>query len=160
MTQTIETKKTMNVRIETLPAMRVASVLGFGTEPEHQAESKLEQWIAANNILADGVKHRTFGFNNPDPTPASPNYGYELWVMVGPDARGNDEVKVYDFAGGQYAVTRCVLRDITPAWMQLVAWVEQSAYAFGKGQCLEEHLGAGRPDLDSEFDIYLPVVKR
>jgi DNA gyrase inhibitor GyrI len=160
MTQTIENKTTLNVRIETLPAMRVASALGFGTEPEYQSWTKLTRWMEANNILSDGAPHRYFGFNNPDPSPASPNYGYEQWVTVGPEASGDDEVKVFDYAGGQFAVTRCVLRDITPAWMQLVAWVEQSPYAFAKGQCLEEFLGEGRPDLDKAFDLFLPVVKR
>lgn len=160
MSQTIESKTTLNVRIETLPAMRIASTLGFGTEPEHQSWTKLARWVEANHILNDGMAHRYFGFNNPDPSPASPNYGYEQWVTVGLNARGDDDVKVTDFAGGEYAVVRCVLRDITPAWMQLVAWVEQSPYAFANGQCLEEYLGEGRPDLDKEFALYLPVVKR
>lgn len=160
MSQTIESKTTLNVRIETLPAMRVASALGFGAEPEYQSWTKLARWMEANNILNDGAVHRYMGFNNPDPSPASPNYGYEQWVTVGPNARGDDEVKVFDYAGGEYAVLRCILRDITAAWMQLVAWVEQSPYAFAKGQCLEEYLGEGRPGPDNEFDLYLPVVRR
>ncbi|NNK92581.1 MAG: MerR family transcriptional regulator, partial [Acidimicrobiia bacterium] len=67
-----------DVRIVELEAMRVAAALGFGPEPESEAWGKLMTWARATNHL-DGTQ-RYFGFNNPNPMPGSPNYGYEQWM--------------------------------------------------------------------------------
>ncbi len=84
-----------NVRLTRLENMRVASLHGFGTEPELQAWEKLVNFAGARGYLKDLAHHRIFGFNNPDPTPGSPNYGYELWITVESggfcDRRGGDQ---------------------------------------------------------------------
>jgi hypothetical protein len=52
--------------------------------------------------------YRTFGFNNPDPSPGSPNYGYEIWLGVGPDVEESPPIEIKQVVLGKYAVTRCV----------------------------------------------------
>jgi len=71
------------VRIVNLEPMRVASFHGFGPSPEHLAIQKLADWAAPRGYLVDRKQHRIFGFNNPNPSHGSPNYGYELWLVVG-----------------------------------------------------------------------------
>ena len=71
-----------DIRTVDLEPMQVVSALGYGESPEEQAwelilgfakDSKVDPW--------DG-DHRLFGFNNPDPSPGSPNYGYEQWITA------------------------------------------------------------------------------
>ena len=133
----------MNVQIVQLPPMRVASVHGFGSSPEIQAWNKLATWTKARGV--EQTRYRIFGFNNPDPSPGSPNYGYEFWVTVGEDVAGDDVAEIKQVAGGLYAVLRCEVKGdfekIGQDWRQLVAWRENSRYHMGQHQWLEEHLG-------------------
>lgn len=152
------------VRIIKLDPMRVASVHGFGQQPESEAWQKLVAWAKPQGLLDAPEKHRIFGFNNPSPAPGSPNYGYEFWMMVEADVRPEGEVEVKTFLGGLYAVTRCEVRnapgDSIPAtWKQLVRWCEGSQYRSARHQWLEEHLSS--PDAPEGFvlDLYLPIAE-
>ena len=90
----------LEVRFEQLPPMRVASFHGFGPSPEPVAWEKLAAWARPKGYLADPAHHRVFGFNNPDPSPSSPNYGYEFWIQVGPEVQPEPDVPIKEFAGG------------------------------------------------------------
>ena len=68
------------VKIIKLPPMRVACVNGFGDGPEGIAFDKMKAWAQAHNLLERS--HRLFGYNNPDPSPGSPTYGYDVWLTV------------------------------------------------------------------------------
>ena len=148
----------LDVRVVKLEPMRVASAYGFGTSPEEEAWRKLLAWAQAKGVLTDDV--RFFGFNNPNPSPGSPNYGYEQWMTVGPDVTPEGDIRIQDFAGGLYVVTRCKLTNIGAAWRQLVEWCEDSEHTWIMTiQCLEESI----TPLDTPFeevvmDLYLPIV--
>jgi len=163
----------LGVKIIQLEPMRVATTLGFGTTPEIIAWNKIISYAKMYNYLDDLKSHRFFGFNNPSPSPGSPNYGYEQWMTVGPEAQADKDISILDFAGGTYAVARCEgLENIGTVWQNLVAWHEDSQYLKPPNyyQCLEEVLN---PEVfitteghfnDSEdahrqvrFDLYLPV---
>lgn len=163
----------LEVKIMRLEPMRIASTLGFGTTPEILAWNKIIAYAKLHNYLDDLKFHRFFGFNNPSPSPGSPNYGYEQWITVGPEAQAENDVSILDFEGGTYAVVRCEgLENIGKAWQNLVAWQEDSQYLKPPNyyQGLEEVLN---PEVfitpeglfnDSEdsyrqvlFDLYLPV---
>ncbi len=150
---------TEDVRIVRLEPMRVAAALGFGPEPEGQAWEALTRWAeAAGLALTD---HRLFGFNNPSPTPGSPNYGYEQWLVLKGEAAPSAAVQVKPFAGGLYAVMRCAGTPNPEIWQSLVRWREASPYRAAHHQWLEELL---TPDLlgqweKVEFDLYLPIAE-
>lgn len=154
-----------DVRIVTLPPMRVAMTYGFGPGPEGIAWDKMNDFLRLSNVLEDGQTHRFLGFNNPSPTPGSPNYGYEQWITVGPDTAAQGEAKIKEFGGGLYAVMHCKLKVIGEAWQQLVAWRESSPYRNSRHQWLEEALtppihGTDNIDWDNvEMDLYLPIAK-
>ncbi len=155
----------LEVRIIRLDPIRVAASHGYGPGPEGIAWEKIGAYIQKNHLLEDGQTHRFFGFNNPEPSPGSPNYGYEQWVTVGPDAQPDGEIQVKEFGGGLYAVTRTTLAEITQTWHQLFLWREQSPYRFGSQQWLEESVDWA-PDRTPEsvgpenilLDLYLPIV--
>ncbi len=149
------------VRIVKLEPLRVASFHGFGPNPERLAAEKLAAWAGPRGYLADRPRRRIFGFNNPSPSAGSPNYGYEFWIVVGPEVEATPEVPVLEFAGGLYAVTRCQgVEKIGPTWGRLVQWLSDSRYGHAGHQWLEEHLNPAFPAADEELllDLYAPIA--
>lgn len=151
------------VRIVRLEAMRVAAAHGFGQNPEELAWSKILAFAKRNDLLDTPTGPRFFGFNNPGPSPGSPNYGYEQWITVGPEAEGDDDVTIKEIPSRLYAVARCGgLESIGEDWKRLVIWFEESPYKkpahYYEG--LEELLVP--PDSayeDFVFDLYLPIAE-
>ena len=147
----------LDVRIVTMPPLRVAAFHAFGAGPETSA------WAKPKGYMDKPGEQRIFGFNNPDPTPGSPNYGYELWIVVGPEVQAEAGFTIKRFAGGLYAVTRCPVcdpwQDIPSTWKKLVAWAEDSTYHTARHQWLEEHLTApGNPDVQFVLDLHMPIA--
>lgn len=148
------------VRIVELTPMRVASVLGFGEQPEYQAWKKLQDFASGRGYFKDRKEHRIFGFNNPDPSAGSPNYGYEYWICVEPDTQAEGDAQIKEFEGGLYAVAHCEIRAgnfqvITATWKRLVEWVDDSNYHPAGHQWLEEHLSP--PGENFSLDLYMPI---
>jgi len=150
----------LDVRIVELPPMRVASFYGFGSGPEMQAWQKMATWATEHGLTA-GV--RLFGFNNPNPSPGSPNYGYEFWLTVGPEVEPDPaaDMTIKTLPGGLYAVTRCKgAENITDTWRELAAWCEDSPYRHAARQWLEEHFAPIKEELSLEdftLDLYLAI---
>ena len=87
----------LDVRIAKLEPMRVAWVNGYGEQPEGEAWRKILAFANAQNLLDDLKARRFFGYNNPDPSPGTPNYGYDQWITVGPEISSQDEIQIKDF---------------------------------------------------------------
>lgn len=149
-----------------LPAMTVASSLGFGAQPEAEAMGILLEWASMTGITGLNER-RFFGFNNPDPVPGSPNYGYEQWIAVEEGTPDSQRVSIKSFPGGHFAVKDCKGLPMPDKWAELVQWVEDSPHEMVNGPCLEECLTpeyllepASVPDLLEEamhFLLYIPV---
>ncbi len=153
----------MDVKIKLLPAIKVASTLGFGSGPELEAWEKMFRFLKGQGLWEqmDGLEF--YGFNNPDPMPGSPNYGYEQWVVI-PETieEASGEVEIKTFPGGLYAVTRCIgIMNIYPTWQKLVAWREDSAYQHAGHQWLEKWVNPSKDGIDESqavMDLYLPIT--
>lgn len=152
----------LDVRIVNLESMRVAAALGFGKEPEGIAFSKMNAFLKSKGLLDGyGAKYQSYGFNNPNPSPGSPNYGYEIWVTVPEDVEGEGDVSIKHLTGGLYAVTRFEnLENIGRIWQELVAWREGSPYKEACHQWLEHLLNPLEADYRKYmFDLYLPIKR-
>ena len=154
-----------DVRIIDMPTMRVASALGYGEHPEDLASQKISRFAAGLGLKPGDPDYRTFGFNNPDPSPGSPNYGYEMWLVLDPEAPAPEvleEISVKDIPPSKYAVTRFTgLQNIGRTWRELVAWFEDSPYNRPPSwcTCLEEVINPAETDPGKwVFDIYLPIT--
>jgi len=149
------------VSIVNLPPMRVASALGFGKEPEHQASTMITEFAKKAGIELDFNKIRMYGFDNPSPSAGSPHYGYEFWLPVDDSVEAIDPIQIKQFTGGMFATTRFTgLSNIGRVWGELVAWVENSPYAFGSDfcRCLEKNDTPFEQDPEKwTFDLYLSV---
>jgi DNA gyrase inhibitor GyrI len=150
----------LNVRIVKLEPMRVASAYGFGKEPEGQAGDKMTAFLKGKGLYEDySTKYQHFGFNNPDPSPGSPNYGYEIWVTIPEEVQPEGDIRIVGFCGGLYAVTRFEdLDKIGSTWKALVRWRENSKYRMGGHQWLEHLLTPKERDFHKfVFDLYMPI---
>jgi AraC family transcriptional regulator len=150
------------ISIVTLPPLRVVCVNGFGEGPEGQAFDKMRAWAKDHDLL--GTSYRLFGYNNPDPTPGSPNYGYDVWITVDASVQADGEAKIIDFPGGLYAILRVEVKDdfeqIGAGWQRLIRWREGSKYRHGSHQWLEEHIGPlDQMGGGNEFtlDLHMPI---
>lgn len=151
----------LQVRIVSMDPMRVARAIGFGASPEELAGAKMLAFMASRGLRFEDV--RWFGFNNPSPSPGSPNYGYEVWVTVGPDVQAEGDVTIKEIPARRYAVARCEgLSHIGEVWRRLVLWFEASPYRRPAHwhQCLENLLTPPAVSYEEYvFDLYLPIAE-
>lgn len=151
--------ETQAVKIQDLPPMRVASFIGFGNSPELPSLNKMIAWAKPKGLLDSPNLPRIFGFNNPDPSPGSPNYGYETWLVIPPDMVVDDDTIVKEIPAMKCATLHCPsVEVIMQHWHHLVTWVETSPYRTVGERCLEETFFKGfePPTLD-HFLLWLPV---
>ncbi|MBN2500529.1 MAG: GyrI-like domain-containing protein [Anaerolineales bacterium] len=151
----------LEVKIVKLEPMRVVSFHGFGEEPENIAFQKLREWAEPKGLLDDPLKNRVFGFNNPDPSPGSPNYGYEVWIEIEASMEVEEGLTVKEFGGGLYGVTRVVgVEHIGPGWGKLVAWRESSSHRCASHQWVEQSLTPGIvPEEEITLDLHIPIAE-
>jgi DNA gyrase inhibitor GyrI len=151
----------LDVRIVQLAPMRVLSAYGFGESPEAEAWQKLLAFVQTRGLLDGAEKYRFFGFNNPNPAPGSPNYGYEQWITVGLDVIPEGDLELKDFSGGRYAVLRSAgVHTIAQDWQALATWREDSQYEAAHHQWLEELLTSPTaPFEEFAFDLFLPIAE-
>ncbi len=138
----------LQVEIVTLPVLRVASGWAFGSSPEDMAWQKLDAWARPLGLF-DAPGARVFGYNNPNPSAGSPNYGYEFLVTVAPDVAPGEGIRIAELRGGRYAVMPATVEtdpgvDIPAAWRRLDRWVAEHGYRMGWHQWLEEMDTRGR----------------
>lgn len=150
----------LEVRIERLEPMRMASIRVVSDTPERDAWYKMREWAEPLGLLEDIEKNPVFGFNNPGPTPDLRQYGYEFWIRIESDIEPTGEIQVIDFPGGLYAVTKCSLLgdpNILETWKMLWQWVLTSKYEHRRTHELEKHLNPLSPEEDLILDLYLPI---
>ena len=133
---------------------------GGGIAPEHEAHSKAIEWLKAHDLYREGA-YRSFGFNNPNPSSGSPNYGYEVWILPTDGLPKDHGAKELDFKGGLYGVGLCPSLDVIgEVWQKLAAWRDSSEYQPAPHQWLEEELNHFDPNRPGyQFNLYLPIKK-
>jgi DNA gyrase inhibitor GyrI len=155
-------------RIVRLAPMRVASVHAFGESPEREAWKKMEAWAGPRGLLEDINENPVFGFNNPNPSSDSKEYGYEFWIAVGPQVEAETGVEIKQFEGGTYAVTSCnLLEEVNSeffqkegyleSWKKIYAWAKEKKLVQGSHQALEKPHDPRAPEAELVLDLYLPI---
>ena len=152
----------MEVRIERLDPMWVASAHCIGERPEREAWGVLRAWAEPKGLLGAPDAHPVFGFNNPNPSPDTPRYGYEFWIRVDPDTEPGPGIEVKEVPGGLYAVSLCKLIDdprgtVAQVWMALWEWVQESEYSWRKTHELEKHLDPDASLEEMVLELHLPI---
>ncbi|MFW9844244.1 MAG: effector binding domain-containing protein [Candidatus Thorarchaeota archaeon] len=161
-----------DIRIVELPPMRVAYVRAISKSPENDAWAKISEWAQSAGLLDDLENHPVFGFNNPNPSPGSKEYGYEFWIRIGPDIEPEGEIRVKEFKGGMFAVATCRLKEEMEAeqfnkegflnsWRRLQLWLAQSKeYKLAKNPGLERSRNPTAPFDEIVLDLHMPIRRR
>ncbi len=169
-TRSDETMKPIEVEIVELDSMTVASVRAISKTPEDDAWKMMVSFAEPRGLLKDLKRHPIFGFNNPNPSKDSEEYGYEFWIRIDDSVELDDTVEKKEFKGGLYAVTRCNLtkeiqseflakHGMLEGWWRLGEWVKESDYEYLNELCLEKSVNPTEVDADHLLDLYLPVKK-
>ena len=154
-----------NLRIITLPSMRVVSFLTVSETPEDDTWNKVNEFIKDNNL----TDFRHFGFNNPSPKEGNPVYGYEMWVTVPKDFKTLNVTK--EISGGLYASLTSYLTNIGEKWNELSVLINDSeSYEFDFDQethpWLEECTNYTHfidPNIhfsEKQLDLLLPIKRK
>ena len=154
------------IKLVTLKDMRVISFHGFGSSPESIAWNNLREWIKKNAFEGLVESQRFFGFNNPNPSPGSENYGYEQWMTLPESYEPKEGDTIKTLSGGLFAIggfRGANPEAFGPAWQAVNDWRVDSEYVYDESrQWLEELLTKDsvmveKPSVD--FDCLMPVVK-
>lgn len=144
----------MEVVIKELTPVRQMTFQAFGTEPEDKAWKKLEQWVKQRNFPM-GENTPIYGFNNPNPSAGSEEYGYEFRLTLPSEYEPQKGDEPVEFPGGKYASTKIEVKtgeEIPKAWAELMDWFESSPYSQGSHQWLEGASPRGLP-----VELFLPI---
>ncbi len=155
-------------RIVKLAPMRVASVHAYGESPEREAWKKMETWAGPRGLLEDINENPVFGFNNPNPSPDSKEYGYEFWIAIGPQIEAEPGVEMKQIEGGTYAVASCnLLEEINSdffqkegyleSWKKIYDWAKEKKLKQASHQALEKPHDPRAPEAELILDLYLPI---
>lgn len=112
-----------DVRIVKLPKMTFACYcVPLSKTPEDDCWKVINKFIKENNLdQQNGFRH--FGFNNPDPTEAQSEYGYEMWVAVPPEMEINEPLKKKTFEGGLFGALPTHMGIIWERYQVLRQWI-------------------------------------
>ncbi len=147
----------LNVRIEKMEPMRVASICVVSEHPEMEAWEKLKAWAEPKGLLKDCQEHPVFGFNNPSPSPGRKEYGYEFWIRVGREITSEGPIETKEIPSGRFAVTTQRGFPNPQVWRQLWDWVQSSGYRWRKSHELERIHDPLASEAEAIFDLYLPI---
>ena len=155
----------LQVRIERLAPMRVASFRCFGETPERDAWARLRAWAEPQGLLEDVEQHPVFGFNNPNPSRDRKEYGYEFWIRIDPESEPEPGIEVKDFEGGLFAVATCKLLGdpagtVPAVWQKLFDWAGANGYRWRDVHELERPVDPRAPEAELVLDLCLPVQDR
>ena len=133
----------MKIEVKEVPAAKAARFHAFSSSPEEEAWKAMEAWAKPKGYLEEGSPATIYGYNNPNPSAGSPNYGYEF-IVIADDL--SEAPQIIDFPGGKYAVAPSGISvgvddpaKLGDAWNALVKSVQQAGYAHGQHQWLELH---------------------
>lgn len=154
----------MNVKIERLPTLRIATVRAYGPYEKSGPEAwqMLTPWIARHSILS--AKTMFLGFCHDDPNITSPGrIRYDAAVTLPEGFIPDDFVHTREIASSEYAVTihKGPYVTLSHVWASLFwDWLPASSRRPADAPLMEQYLSD--PYLDSEEDLvtrlYLPLT--
>ncbi len=144
---------------ENVEPMWTAAFTATGTDAADKAREYLLNWAYTEDLFNDNSSHRIFAYYN------SERIGYEdffftMNITVDKDYKTKDpNIKLGEFKGGYYAVTKSKFKYNGWSWGQFIKWVAKSKeYDFGDYWFFEEYI-IKKPHIDMETDmiLYMPV---
>lgn len=157
---TINTMFSGELKIITLPEMRVAVCNIVSESPEEEALNKVLEWAESEKIMGTA---RIFGFNTSPYSKESSEYGWAACVTISEDIDLPDYLEEKRMSGGLYASLSCV-NEVYDSWQKVMILLKESnEYEVDQTRLgLEEHISKGEIKGNREFYLNLlePVKER
>ena len=149
----------MKVDIKKIEPGIFMSFYGYGKQPEEEAMNKMLNWCNEQNISIGDAKNIIYGFNNPNPTQESNEYGYEFWLKVDSNLKPENDFRLIEYHGGEYAITECTgAMNMFNNWVALYEWCKENNYKLGYHQPLERII-ENIADIDKiRIELCCPVI--
>jgi len=154
-----------NVRIVRLPLMTVAAYCAVSATPEIDCAKVFDPLVLGNDLHKKSG-FRSFGFNNPEPSEDSPEYGYETWVTIPENFNAPAPLIKKHFDGGLFASISAALNEIGERWTQLYKWCESSEkydvdlsnqWLEELSMDYEEFISEKHPAGEKQLDLLMPI---
>ena len=127
------------VKIEKLPALRVASYRAVGKEPENESIEYVNRWVKKNVIdqgLAKEEDLKHFGFDIPMYAYLTKKgfRGYEAWKQIPYAVKPSEHIVIKEIQGDTYATIKITdpfkapFERIGKGWKFLTNWVNSGEY--------------------------------
>jgi AraC family transcriptional regulator len=153
----------MEVRMETVPPMRVAFIRKTG--PYNQCEDawmRLCAWAGPKGLLHADARFLGVGHDDPQVTPPD-KIRYDACVTVDETVEGEGEVGIQTVGGGRYAVTthKGPYENLESTYAELMGgWLPLSGERLGDNLCFELYLNDPRSTPPEELltDIYISIA--
>jgi AraC family transcriptional regulator len=153
----------MEVRMETVPPMRVAFIRKTG--PYNQCEeawARLCAWAGPKGLLRADTRFLGVGHDDPQVTPPD-KIRYDACVTVDEAVEGEGEVGIQSVGGGRYAVTthRGPYENLETTYAELMGrWLPLSGERLGDNLCFELYLNDPQSTPAEELltDIYISIA--
>jgi AraC family transcriptional regulator len=153
----------MEVRMETVPPMRVAFIRKTG--PYNQCEDAWERlcaWAGPKGLLRADTRFLGVGHDDPQVTPPD-KIRYDACVTVDGTVEGEGEVGIQTVGGGRYAVTthKGPYENLESSYAELMGgWLPLSGERLGDNLCFELYLNDPQSTPPEELltDIYISLA--
>ncbi len=133
----------MEMRIEKIEPMRVACIRHLGPyENCGKAWERLFVWAGKRQLVGAETVSIGVSYDDPETTPPE-KIRYDACITVGSDVESEDEVKVMEIGGGEYAKITHVgsYKDIKGAYRHLIGeLIPQSGRKMRNAPCLEIYI--------------------
>jgi len=152
---------TVDIRIETIPEIRVAFVRHVGPYAEVGAAwQRLCSWAWPKGLLGPQSKMIGLCHDDPDVTP-SDKIRYDACITVGPDVKPEGDIGVQVVDGGQFVVAthKGAYANLGKTYAEICGqWAPRNGRQLGPAPSIERYLN--NPQMTPEADLLTEVCVR
>ncbi|NGM85253.1 DNA gyrase inhibitor [Paenibacillus sp. 7124] len=134
----------MNIKVETLPAYRIAYVRQVGPygPANIQAMEKLKKWAKEKSLLNESAIILGIPQDNPETTPPE-HCRYDACIVISKDVRVDDSICEGELSEEKYVIFKVkhTAEDIQKAWTEIFPALQHSGYQMDNKPILERYTG-------------------
>lgn len=134
----------MDIKVETLPAYRIAYVRQVGPygPGNIQAMDTLKKWARERNLLAESSILLGIPQDNPETT-LPENCRYDACIVISNDYQINNSIGENELSGGNYVTftVKHTAEDIQRAWTEIIPSLQNGGYQIDNKPIFERYIG-------------------
>lgn len=135
-------RKSMNIKVETLPKYRLAYVRHVGPygPVNIQTMEELKRWAAENDLLDQSAILLGIPQDNPETT-LPEKCRYDACIVISEDYQIDDSIEECELSSGKYVIykVRHTAEDIQKAWAEINQLFQDSGYQMDSKPIIERY---------------------